>query len=457
MAKTLTIPAIEKMKPDPNKRLEIPDAKMSGLYLVVQPSGAKSWAYRYRADGKPKKLTLGRLLILGDKDAEPREPILGGALTLTGARRLAMEAANKVLQGADPAGEKKRADARAKAGLDDRDDFAAVAIQFIERDQRPKNRSWQETARLLGIVADHDSEFLVVAKQGLARHWKDRKVQDITRRDIIELLDDVADKRGKIVANRTLAAVRRMMNWCVERDILAVSPAREVKAPAPEIARDRVLNDDEIRWLWTACDEIGFPFGPAVKLLLLTGQRRDEVGKMQAKELRRQDRLWIIPRGRTKGDREHDVHLSDPSIVVLDGVKRIAGPQGYIFTTNGESAVSGWSKAKDRLDKAMLRFAREEAIAAGRDPDEIEISDWRLHDLRRTAASLMARIGIAPHVIEKVLNHKEGSTIRGVAAVYNRYSYADEKRSALDALSRFVGGLIDGKDASNVIDLRAAE
>ena len=332
--------------------------------------------------------------------------------------------------------------------------FETVAINFINRYAKKKNRSWPETARLLGLRASPtNDDAIVIMDGGLVQRWGKRCIQEIARRDVIELLDSIVDRGAGIAANRTLAALRKMFNWALERDIVSVSPCAGVKPPAPEVSRDRVLSDDEVRWFWQACGNSGFPFGPLFKLLLVTGQRRDEVGCMTDKELDIGQRLWTIPKARAKNKIEHHVPLPEGAIAIIGNVPRIAGKKGYLFTTTGETPVSGFSRAKDKLDREMLRLARDEAEARGDDPDRVSILEWTLHDLRRTASSNMARIGIPVHVTEATLNHKSG-TIRGVAAVYNRYAYAEEKRVALAAWDRFVTSLVAGNLSENVVRLR---
>jgi integrase len=199
------------------------------------------------------------------------------------------------------------------------------------------------------------------------------------------------------------------------------------------------------------------------KLLLLTAQRRDEVGGARWPEIDLDKRLWTIPRERAKNDRAHEVHLSELALEILSELPKIsrsradgAGsePSPYLFTTSGERPVSGFSKAKERLDGHMLNLLRVELGQAGRDPDAA-IEPWILHDLRRTAATGMARLNIAPHVVDRILNHVSG-TIRGVAAVYNRHAYLEERKSALEAWSRYVESLVRSTPA-NVLPLIAVK
>ena len=185
---------------------------------------------------------------------------------------------------------------------------------------------------------------------------------------------------------------------------------------------------------------------------MLTAQRRSEVADMRWGELK-DGSLWTIAGSRTKNGAEHDVPLSEPARAVLFRVPRIAGSE-FVFTTLGVRPISGHSHAKEYLDKVILQIARQEATEAGQDAGAVTVTPWRLHDLRRSAASGMARMGIAVHVIEAVLNHRSGA-ISGVAAIYSRHSYLPEKRHALEAWAAHVMALVNGPAASNVVPLRA--
>src|ERR1700730_12740850 len=268
MTKALTVKRIEN-EPAGKFRKEIPDGLLVGLYLVVQPSGAKSFAVRYRYAGQPRKLTLG---------AFP-------AITLEAARDIGGKALRVAAEGRDPAREKQAAkgDAKrqaAKAIRDKRDLFENVAREFIERHAMKQNRetTWRETARILGLRPSPDDPAELVDIGGdVMPAWRGRKVQDITKRDVIALLDTVRD-RAPVMANRNLAAVRKLFNWCLSRDVIQASTCVLIEPPAPERSRDRILTDDELRLVWNAADGDGWPFGPLVKLLMLTGQRLGEVG-----------------------------------------------------------------------------------------------------------------------------------------------------------------------------------
>jgi integrase len=398
----LTIRSVEAMKPRP-ARQEVPDSFLPGLYLIQQPSGAKGWAVRYRHHGQSRKLTLGSYPALGLKDA----------------RELGAKALRAVAEGRDPGREKILARST-KA-----DSIEHVVEQFLERHVRRSNRPRpaQETERLL--------------RQHVLPRWRGRMVHEITRRDILEILDRVVDSGAPIAANRVFAAVRKLFNWCTARDILAASPCAGVKPPTVERARDRVLSDDELRLVWRAADKLGGTFGSLVKLLALTGQRRDEVARMRKEEVDFENLLWTLPPARTKNNQPHEVPLSNAALAVLQKVSRIK-ESPFVFSTNGgASPASGYSKNKRRLD-ALL---------------PADMPAWRLHDLRRTCASGMARLGINLPIIEKVLNHASGS-FAGIVGVYQRHSFADEKRAALEAWGNFIGALVEAKPASKVVRLR---
>ena len=417
----LTDLQIKKLETPPQRR-EIPDGKISGLFLVIQPTGAKSWAVRYRAGGQPKKFTIGPY----------------PSIDLAAARRKAQEALGEVAGGNDPSAAKVAAREARRAEQATADRVETVAKSFVERyARRSMGASWaRETERALAKD--------VLPQIGFKR------IGDVKRSDVNDVLDRIVDRGAGIQANRTLAVLRRMFNWCIERGLIDASPAEKIRPPALEQSRDRVLTDDEIRLAWGAFESIGWPFGPIAKLLLLTGARRDEVASARWSEIDLAAKTWAIAKERSKNGVAHEIPLSDAVAAILAGLPRIGERKdALVFSTTGKTAVSGFSKAKDQIDAAMLEALKATA-------GEVETpARWTFHDLRRTAASGMAGLGIAPHVVEAVLNHKSG-TIKGVAAVYNRYSYAAEKREALDAWARRLDAIVNPAPASNVVELLKA-
>jgi integrase len=428
MAKGLTVASLDRFTPDPNKRLEIPDGYLAGLYFVVQPTGRKSWAVRYRSHGKPRKLVLGGY----------------PAISLAEAREAARAALRSVAEGNDPADAKRAArynNAAEKSGLEN------VTRTFFVRYAKPRNRSWIETARQLGLVPDRkriaateddaEREALLtdpmkfrVSPASIVSRWGHRPVGSILRAEIIDLLDEIRDRGSPVMANRTLAALRKLMNWAVERGYCDANPAAMVKPPSPEVARDRVLADAELSLLWRSTATLG-PLGQMVRLLVLTGQRRDEVAQMRWREV--DGDTWTIPKERMKGGRDHTVPLSLQAQAVLQSVPKV-GRSGFVFTTNGERPVSGFSKAKAAIDRKMAETIKK-------DDADAELTPWRLHDIRRTVATGMAGLGIALPVIERILNHTSG-TFGGIVGVYQRFEFADEKRAALEAWGKHVEGLL---------------
>jgi integrase len=398
MAQRLTTRSIETIVPAQQRR-EIPDKHMPGLYLVLQPSGARSWAVRYRSYGRCRKHTLGPF----------------PAIDLKSARELAGKALRAVAEGRDP-GQEKAQSRTAKPNT-----VEAVAAQFIERHCRKANRprTAEETERTL--------------KLHVLPRWRGRLLRDITRRDVLDVLDRVVDDGKPIAANRVLAAVRKMFNWALSRDIVTTSPCAGVKPPTPERSRDRILTDAELRNVWNAADS--GPFGALLRLLILTGQRRDEVAGMSWPEIDLEGRLWTIPAKRTKNNRPHEVPLSAAALAALKAVPRIG--DRFVLTTNGDSPASGYSKGKRNIDSRLPP----------------NMAPWRLHDLRRTVASGMARLGVNLPVIEKVLNHASGS-FAGIVGVYQRHDFAEEKRIALEKWDGFVTGLVSDQPRQKVVRMR---
>jgi integrase len=386
--KLLTAIAVERIKSDPERRFEVPDALLPGLYLVVQPSGRRSFALRTRIHNRPVKITLGR------------HP----AMRLEEAREKARAELKRIQAGGDP---------RAVRVVAEANTVKAVVDEFIARYARPRLKLWREVEARL--------------KRDLVRAYGDRPVGSLGRADIVRLLDDMSDRGVKQGANRLLAHTRRMLGWAVERGILQANVAAGVRPPAKEVSRDRVLTEDEVAVIWRACGDMGWPFGPLFRLMIATAQRRAEAAGLRYADLDLRRAIWTLPREVTKSDRAHVVPLSELALEVLAGLPRLHDGE-LAFSTNGATPPSGWSRAKARLDRLS------------------GVTGWRLHDLRRTAASAMARLGHPPHVVAAVLNHAPGAT-QGVTAIYNRHRYDDEKRAALDAWARHLRQVTAGAAA----------
>lgn len=407
MGQVLTDRFVKAKKPG-TARLEIPDAGLQGLYFVVQPTGGKSWALRYRWQGSPVKYRLGDYPVIG----------------LAEARDKARDALRLLDAGTDPR-EVKRTEAVPEAPPDDT--IRDIITEFITRHARVRNRSWQEVERVL--------------LREVEPAWGHRRIGEIERKDVIRLIDGVVDRGAPVMANRVLAHTRKLFNWAVSRDLIAMSPCAGVAAPAQETKRDRVLSEAELRALWAACDDVGEPFGSIVRLLILTGQRRDEVAGMRWTEVDTDAALWTIPGERAKNSVPHQVPLGSTALSILASRPRVmaaegpnAGKAAFVFTTTGAASFNGFSKAKARLDAAIQRrLAERGGEALGGDA----MAPWRLHDIRRTVATGLQRQGVRLEVTEAILNHVSGSRA-GVVGIYQRHDWADEKRAALEAWDGYV-------------------
>jgi integrase len=266
----------------------------------------------------------------------------------------------------------------------------------------------------------------------------------------VALLDGLHDRKAFIMANRYRAILNKFMNWCADKGYIEEVPA--MPKPGKEKSRDRILSDQQLIDVWQGVEATNNIFQPFVKLLILTGQRRSELSYMRWKELHNLDAAnpyWTIPAENAKNGQAHDVPLSPQAMNVIKSIPHSVNSQ-YCFATNRQTPISGISKMKAKLDQTIKNICDQD----GRDP----VTAWKLHDLRRTAASGMAGLNVSPHVVEKILNHTSG-TISGVAAVYNRYDYAQEKRAALDKWGEYVESLVTGKKAQedNIIPLYQKE
>jgi integrase len=359
-------------------------------------------------------------------------------MALGKAREIAREWLDDIRQGIDPkikAEELRRQEERKRA-----DSFSATFESFAE---------------------DHLSTLRsgVAVKAAISTHvvpqWGDRPISAIRRADANELIR-MLKKDMPIGINRIVAYLKKFGGWLVDQDILEASPFAAVKRPTKETKRDRVLSDIELCAIWEACGELG-AFGRAFRFMLATGQRRTEVGAMTWAELDRKQALWTLPRGRTKANRGHEVPLSALALSIIEECPKIGD---FVFSTgrsgplraggNGEPRpISGWGKAKAKLDTLALQRLRALAEERGEEPPA-EFAEWHLHDLRRTCATNLARLGVDRITISKILNHSEG----GVTAIYDRHRYDAEKRRALDLWAQRLAAIVAGDDTGgNVVTL----
>ncbi|MBF0562534.1 MAG: integrase arm-type DNA-binding domain-containing protein [Alphaproteobacteria bacterium] len=417
--KTLTAAAIKRFPPaPPGKRVEHFDAAFPGFALRVTDKGEKSFVLLTRLQGKLLRLTIGR--------AQVEEN--GAGFSLADARQRARALLIKCQKGEDPRAEAKAA-AEALKVPPPSVFTVQKAVEAYEKGHisRLKPRSQLEARRPLEKI--------------LLARWPDRALAEVTKRDIREALADVVDAGHPVAANRSLANLRAFFGWAMSEDRLETNPCVGIRPPGgDETSRDRVLSDDEIALLWPLMDEADYPFGYLARLLLVTAQRRDEVANMRWSEttdLNGPNPVWTIPASKNKGGRMHEVPLSPLAVRILSGIPRIAVradadspllPTDLVFTTNGTRPISGFSGGKERLDELTAARLAITGQAPGVSPPAL--ARWTLHDLRRTAASGMARAGIPPHIVSRVLNHSPGKT-EGITAVYNRHGYLVEKRAAL--------------------------
>lgn len=409
MSKRLTDASINSL-PNPAARREIP-AGITGLYLVVQPSGVKSWAVRYRFNGKPIKMVLGRypMMMLADANAA------------------AVLALRNVALGNHPAADALRAKAaKGEVEADRRNKMDTLVAEYHRR-ALSKLKSGNQAFDFLTRLALQPWQANGIRHLG----WADRDIQSIHKCDVRELVEKISDSRREVTANRVLAHLSAFFNWAARRDVIEANPASNVARAVKEVGRERFLSEEEIKLFWKACDRISQPFGVLFKVMLLTGQRRSEVAGMTYAEL--DGTMWSLEGSRTKNGRAHTVPLSGAVIDLLNSMVRYPRSP-FIFTTTGTTPVSGFSRAFATLCAAMLELGQ------GSD-HPIDIAPWRLHDLRRTCATGLASLRVPVRVTEAALNHVSG-TGGGIVAVYQKHDFADERREALDAWANFVMGLV---------------
>ena len=364
---------IRNLKPS-DARYDVFDANLAGFGLRVSPSGTKSWIVLSRNLNRKTRATLGRY---------PQ-------LSLADARQRAMTSLQMMADGEFN---------REKSF----DTFEQALEEWYSKDQS-KNKSF---GQVRSAVELHVRPAL-----------KNYKLKDIQKRDIIKLVDLVG-RTAPTQANRVLAFTKRFFNWCVSRDLLDVSPANGIAKFSNEVSRDRVLNESELEKVLNATFKMRYPFGPLFRILLMTGQRLNEVSGLTWSEIDMLSATWKIPRDRVKNKSSHLVHLSQPVLEELERLRSIS-KHDLIFTTTGKTAVSGFSRAKHQLDNLS------------------GIRDWRLHDLRRTFATVATEtLGFTPFVVDRVLNHVSGS-VKGIAAVYQRGEYIEQRRGVLDAWGQYL-------------------
>jgi integrase len=387
----MTEPGIAKMAKAPKgKRIERFDSGADGLALRITDRGTKTWNVCYHfpnAQGELKhhRLTLGQW------------PAVGLAPAREEARRIKAEVRSRI----DPKASRAAAQVAAKveAQAQSRKSFRALAESYIALECPSLRRG---------------SEVEAIIRRELLPPWDDRHTGDFRRSDLTELTDRLIMTGTPMAAYRVYQTATRIFNWALNRGDIEASPFAAMRSPVQKEPRDRALKDNEIKAIWPVLTELGYPFGAIQRLLLLLGQRRSEVAEMKWPEVDFDKREWTIPASRSKSKREHIVPLPDATIEILENLPRFAGGSYIFTTTNGEKPVSGFSKVKILTDQMLHDRANP-------------IADWRVHDLRRTCRTGMARLGVPEIVSERILNHLP----QGLGKVYNVHEYLNEKRNAL--------------------------
>ncbi|MFE8034562.1 tyrosine-type recombinase/integrase [Thiohalocapsa marina] len=363
-------------------------------------------------------------------------------IDLASARQQARDAQERARQGKDPTEVRT---ARQQAVVDrSRDTFAAVRSEFLKKyigrqQRRPAPRTMAELRRTL--------------ESDLFTGWQHRPLADITRRDVLNVLDTLTGRGSGSMANRTLAYLRLLFKWAEDRAIVSDDPTAKIKRPGAEHARERILTVQELRIIWQATDPANWPpgdlFTPIVRVLLLTGQRRNEVGGMAWSEI--DNDTWTLPAARAKNGRTHVVPLSAPVLRIIQQRQQEQAAMGikspFVFATSGRS------KDRDSRTRGGNPFANWSRHKALLDDRAALAEPWRLHDLRRSFVTHCAEsLHIAPHILEAVINHISGSKA-GVAGIYNRALHLDERRKTLDAWPDYLLRQVGETHADNVVEL----
>jgi len=408
MKMKLTDRAVTRLKLPASGKLDVWDLTLPAFGIQLRATGRRAWIIAVR---RPGSATTSRIKI-GDPATMP--------LADARARAQALMRDPGGLAKSDP--EPGEIDPDSLSG-DSR--VTDVIAGFIQRDQRPRNRSWKAVEQILR----HD-----------LTDWYGRPLRTITKADVLRVLDRVLDRGKPIMANLLLAHIKRMFNWAVERDLLEASPAGDVRPPSPKIDRERVLTDSELREVWHGCDRLGWPFGALVQLLMLTAQREGEVATMRWSDLDLESAIWTLDSSQTKAKRPHLIPLAPAVVRLLEQLPRFADCDLVFPATRTGNArpVSGFSKVKIRLDRIC------------------GVQHWVFHDLRRTTATAMAMLKVPPHVAEKIINHGATRTVGPMAKIYQRYDYLDERREALELWAETLARIIATGSRCEVVQLRTA-
>jgi integrase len=379
MSKGLSDLAIRKMTSEGKDRREVWDARLPGFGIRISSTGTKTFILMCRVDGRARRMTLGRYPVV----------------SLAQARDHALTALQKIDAGVDPEVEDFKPLDEAEMNV------STVTALFLEMHCRQHNK--------LSTTVDVERRL----RRHLIERWGTRDITSIKRSELVALFDGLVRSGRPSEANHALAHIRKLFSWCVQRGYVINNPCGTIAQPAKNNSRERALTEDELRAVWKALQTEGYPYGPYIKLLILTAQRRGEVAGMEWSQLNFDTGEWTLPPELTKNGRRHILPLSTHAQAVILSIPRIHPRFVFPSRTNPDKHMTAFTKIKERLD-----------VASG-------VDDWVLHDLRRTTATFLAKLDTQPHVIERILNHVSGS-FAGVAGIYNRHPYLDEMRGALE-------------------------
>ena len=391
--------------------IEFDDA-VPGFGLRLREGGSRTWVFQYKLGSKQRRLVIGSV----------------SAIPADKARDTAADLHAKVRLGGDPAADKALSKVRASNNLGE---LARRYLEFQKGELRP--RSYAEVRRHL---------------EDNAKSLHGLPVTSIDRTTVADRLDRIAKDSGAVTANRTRASLSAMFGWAIRQGLADDNPVMHT-TKREEKSRDRILADAELVEIWAALDDD--QYSTIIRLLLLTGQRANEIAGLRRPEINLDRDMIMLPGERTKNGRAHELPMSAAVRAILEMQPKI-NDRDLVFGY-GDGPFSGWSKSKERLDERILTARKAAAEKAGDDPDSIKpLAHWTPHDLRRSVATKMADIGIAPHIIEAVLNHVSGHK-GGIAGVYNRALYTAEKAQALARWADHVTAVVEKRE-SNVTPLR---
>lgn len=419
----------------PNRReLVIFDDAVKGLGLRVTAAGARVFLFEYWRDGHTHRMRLGPYGV-------------AGGLTHVKARKLATALRGQVAAGRHPAEERKAERRQAAEATAARKALAnAEKLTFSALVDR-----WERDA-----LADRRPRYRGEAVRSLRVNFADLAPRPVHAIDVAaarRAVDAIDKNRGAIMARRSHAYARAMFGWARRRDLVAVNPFAGMAIEGREVPRERVLTDAELGEVWRAAGALGWPYGDFIRFLLLTLQREAEAAGLRRAELAEDLTVWELPGARAKNGKAHIVHLTEPARAILRAAPGV-GKSPLVFTTTGKRPIGSFSNAKERLDGFIVAERRK--IAAERGTVPAPLVPWRLHDLRRTGVTVLARLGVRWEVADKLLNHAQGA-IRGVAAIYQRHEFLPEREAALGAWSEHVLAVGEGHaPGGNVVELRRA-